>query len=252
MTAPLEGEPPQLPDWRPDSPDVADLLARAAVRSVDLIPWGSNYTFLARLDGGVAGEGLAVYKPRRGEAPLWDFPDGTLYQRERAAYLVSEALGWGFIPPTIIREGPHGIGSAQLFIPSFKGASYFTFREERAPDLQIMALFDCLTNNADRKAGHCLLGVDGRVWGIDHGLTFNEAPKLRTVIWEFKGTPIPRNLVEDMRAFAMDLENGGTGELQELIVPEEMAALNLRLTWLIEQGVFPEPGARRSVPWPPV
>ena len=219
-----------------------------------LIPWGSNYTFLAKLDGGEAGEGLVIYKPRQGEAPLYDFPDGTLYRREYGAYLVSQALGWRFIPPTVIREGPHGIGAVQLFIPSIRGATYFTFREERVAELQQVAVFDFLTNNADRKGGHCLLGVDGRVWGIDHGLTFNTVPKLRTVIWEFRGTPIPPGLLRDLQTFATELEKEGqiAAALRELIEAEEMAALYRRLQHLLITGMFPEPGPWRSVPWPAV
>src|SRR5687768_8987648 len=149
----MEAEPAQGPAWQPGSPQVSDLLARSDFTACDLLPWGSNYTFLARLDGDEAGAGLAVYKPRKGEAPLWDFPDGTLYRREYGSYLLSRYLDWDFIPPTVIREGPHGVGSVQLYMPSIRGASYFTFREERATELQQIALFDCLTNNADRKAG---------------------------------------------------------------------------------------------------
>src|SRR5690606_34583588 len=148
--------------------------------SCELIPWGSNYTFAAALVDQQGGRCLAVYKPRRGEAPLYDFPSGTLFLRERAAYLAARLLGWDFIPPTIIRTGPHGIGSVQLFVEAEENAHYFEFHRQRAAELQSMALFDLLVNNADRKAGHCLLGKDGRVWGIDHGLTFHHLPKLRT------------------------------------------------------------------------
>lgn len=248
-----QAEPPQGPAWQPDSPQVLDLLANAEITACDLLPWGSNYTFLAKLNGGDAGPGLAVYKPRRGEAPLYDFPDGTLYRREYGSYVVSQALGWDFIPPTVIRDGPHGIGAVMLFTPSFRGANYFTFREERVEELQRVAAFDCLTNNADRKAGHCLLGVDGRVWGIDHGLTFNAVPKLRTVIWEFRSTPIPETLRDALTRFAGDLEKGDVGaQLRELVASEEMDALRGRLGWLLENRVFPEPGPWRSVPWPSV
>jgi len=230
-----------------------DLLGNSEFLECQLHPWGSNYTFVAKLDGGEAGPGLAIYKPRRGEAPLYDFPDGTLYRREYASYLVSQALGWDFIPPTVIRDGPHGIGAVILFIPSVRGANYFTFREERSEELQRIAAFDWLTNNADRKAGHCLLGADDRVWGIDHGLTFNAVPKLRTVIWEFKGTAIPPSLHQALSEFAEELAQGDVGaELRELIAPAEMEALGGRLGRLLETGMYPEPGPWRSVPWPAV
>jgi len=246
-----KAEPPQGPAWQANSPQVLEMLAACEITACDLLPWGSNYTFLAKLDGGEAGPGLAVYKPRRGEAPLYDFPDGTLYRREYGSYVVSRALGWDFIPPTVIRDGPHGIGAVMLFIPSYRGANYFTFREERVDELQRIAAFDCLTNNADRKAGHCLLGVDGRVWGIDHGLTFNAVPKLRTVIWEFRSTPLPADVVTALSGLVSELEKGDVGaELGDLVASAEMQALRGRLGWLLENGVFPEPGPWRSVPWP--
>ncbi len=240
--------------WNVQDPEILTRLSEADVVSLELLPWGSNYTFLARLDAGAQGEGLAVYKPRRGEAPLWDFPDGTLYLREYGAYLLSRALGWHFIPPTVIRDGPHGIGTMQLFVPSVKGATYFTFHEERVADMQRMAAFDAFTNNADRKAGHCLLGLDGRVWGIDHGLCFNVDYKLRTVIWDFRSTPIPADLLQDMSRLLDDLEKSGPvgAELGGLIAGPEMDMLCRRLHALLEEKVFPEPGVRRSVPWPPV
>ena len=242
-----EAEPPQLPAWRPDAAGVSDLLTKAEFTACELLPWGSNYTFLAHLDGGEAGPGLAIYKPRKGEAPLWDFPDGTLYRREYGSYLLGEALQWCFIPPTVIREGPHGIGSLQLFIPSVRGASYFSIREERAADLQCVAAFDCLTNNADRKGGHCLLGVDGRVWGIDHGLTFNIEPKLRTVIWDFQLEPIDGALLTDLRRVCAD--DDLMRRLARQLDPREVQAFRRRCERAIREGVFPALTSRRSIPW---
>ncbi|MBI2887164.1 MAG: SCO1664 family protein [Chloroflexi bacterium] len=244
---------PSPDPWSPESPEILKLLERAEITSCALLPWGSNYTFLATLDGGAAGPGQAVYKPRRGEAPLYDFPGGTLYLREVASYLVCQLLGWGFVPPTVVRrEGPHGVGSLQLFVPSVEGANYFTFRDQRVAELQRIAAFDCLANNADRKGGHCLLGEDGRVWGIDHGLTFHQAPKLRTVIWEFQGTPIPQVLLSDMGQLLERLERKGelAGDLAELLSPGELQALCQRLEQLLEARRYPAPGPWRSVPWP--
>ena len=132
---------------------------------------------------------------------MWDFPDGTLYRRERAAYLLATDLGWEFIPPTIIRDGPYGIGMVQLFIPNDVHANFFTLRDTYADDMRRMALFDAVSNNADRKGGHCLLGNDGRIWGIDHGLTFHESNKLRTVIWDYSEEQIPAALVADLEVW---------------------------------------------------
>lgn len=240
--------------WQADAPGVLDLLASAEVVAAQLAPEGSNYTFIAQLDGGEAGQWLGVYKPRRGEIPLHDFPDGTLYLREYASYLVSEALGWGLVPPTVIRDGPHGVGTMQLFIASVHGANYFNLRDQRTADLQRVALFDALANNADRKASHCLLGIDDRLWGIDHGLTFHHVPKLRTVIWDYQGAPIPEPLLADVRALAdrLSTQNELALQLRELLYPVELAALLRRCEALVESGVYPMPGPWRSVPWPPL
>jgi len=246
---------PVSTSWSPDDANVAELLRSAPITRCDLLPWGSNYTFLAQMDGGAAGPGLGVYKPRRGEAPLYDFPDGTLYRREYAAFVVSSALGWGFIPPTVIREeGPYGVGSMQLFIPNETQANYFTFRSERPDELRRFAAFDAATNNADRKGGHCLLGLDGKIWSIDHGLTFNAYWKLRTVIWDFQGEPIPQPALADLASLRERLRFGShfADVLRELIDPQEMEAFQRRLEQLLEIARFPEPHSRRSVPWPPV
>lgn len=257
MGAAQAREPEGIPAaaWPAGLPEVGALLAGAPIVNCELLPWGSNYTFLAHLDGGEHGPGLGVYKPRRGEAPLYDFPDGTLYRREIAAYVVSEALGWGIVPPTVLREeGPYGMGSMQLFIPNDTAANYFTLRNHRVEELQRFAVFDVVTNNADRKGGHCLLGHDGRLWGIDHGLTFNSYWKLRTVIWDFQGEPVPDPLLADLQALAGALAAGGgpSGSLAGLLDADEMEAFRVRLDRLLEYGKFPEPHSRRSVPWPPV
>ncbi|MGE3272893.1 MAG: hypothetical protein AB7P40_29415, partial [Chloroflexota bacterium] len=162
------------------------LLERAEVDAIESIPWSSNYTFAARLCAEDHPPFLAVYKPRRGEIPLYDFPDGTLFKRERAAYLASIALGWDFIPPTVIRDGPHGIGSFQLLVDVEPRSDYFHYKDAHVSEVQVIGLFDVVANNADRKAGHILKDRQGKLWGIDHGLTFNTDPKLRTVIWDWE------------------------------------------------------------------
>jgi uncharacterized repeat protein (TIGR03843 family) len=141
----------------------------------------------------------AIYKPRRGERPLWDFPDGTLCQREVAAFLVSEVLGWHMVPPTVLRDGPHGVGSAQLYVEHDPEQNYFTFPAKYRDQLMRIALFDHLVNNADRKGGHCLLDASGQIWAIDHGICFHTQPKLRTVIWDFAGESIPPALLKSLQ-----------------------------------------------------
>jgi len=241
-------------NWSPDRPDILTLLRESPIEAVELLPSGSNYVFAVRLEGGTAGTGIGIYKPRKGEAPLWDYPSGTLYRREAAAYLVSEMLGWQIVPPTVVREGPHGIGTVQLFIEHDPHANFFTFRDELIEPLQRIAAFDVLVNNGDRKGGHCLLGIDGRVWGIDHGLTFHVHDKLRTVIWDYAGEPLPDAIVADLERFRLCLERDGEvlARLGKLIARDEIGALQRRLEKLLKERRYPQPGFRRAVPWPPV
>ena len=225
-------------------------MRRATIEDCELVPWGSNYTFAVLLSDPLdeQPESLAIYKPVAGEVPLWDFPHETLYRREVAAYLVSQRLGWHFIPPTIIRDGPHGTGSMQRYVESEREAHYFSFRDDCREELERVALFDVITNNADRKAGHTLRSIDdGRIWGIDHGLTFNVEPKLRTVIWDFQLEPIPDELRADMRRIARDAELGR--ELGRYLSQREIRAFQLRATSLAKQGFFPPLTSRRSIPW---
>ena len=163
----------------------------------------SNYVFLGQLTGDDGKAGTAVYKPRRGESPLWDFPSGTLFRREAAAYRLSRLLEWDFIPPTVIRDGPQGVGSVQAFIRHDPNSHFFSQRDEPplVPQLKRIAVFDFIANNADRKGGHCLLDDDGRIWGIDHGLCFHEEYKMRTVIWDWAEEAVPEEwlaAVEDV------------------------------------------------------
>jgi hypothetical protein len=236
--------------------DPFPLLERGAIEGIELIPWGSNYTFAAllRADDGACCYG--VYKPRRGEVPLRDFPSGTLYKREVAAYVIATHLGWDLVPPTIVRqEGPHGIGSLQLYVEPRQGAAaqYDRLRESHRCDLQRVAIFDLLTNNADRKGGHCLLDVRGHLWGIDHGLTFHHVPKLRTVIWDFVGEEFPTALVGDLGSLRYDPPRLRQLEaaLQPLISKDELEALYARWDRLLANPCFPQLDPYRNVPWPP-
>ncbi len=213
---------------------------------------GSNYTFMVHLDAG-PGEYLpAIYKPRDGERPLWDFPSGSLYKRECAAFLVSRELGWPKVPPTVVRDGPYGVGSMQLYADSDHGQSYFDLVETRKDEFAPFAAFDVLANNADRKAGHCLLGRDGTIRSIDHGLTFHEESKLRTVMLEFWGAEVPADLVEDMKSLLDGLKapSGFATSLAELLSQSEIDALTERLEGLIAEPVIPVLDSRWNVPWP--
>jgi hypothetical protein len=217
-----------------------------------LLTWGSNYTFLASVADDEM-QSLAIYKPRQGERPLWDFPDGTLCQREVAAFVVSEALNWRLVPPTILRDGPSGPGMVQLFIEHDPDQHYFTFGPEYKLQLQRIALFDCIINNADRKGGHCLLDKQGHIWAIDHGVSFHTQLKLRSVIWDFARERISEEHLAGIRAFAECLvENELNRTLHELLDDREVLALHRRTKTLLEGAVYPKPGPDMSYPWPPI
>lgn len=221
-------------------------LAGGELEVLGLLPGASNHTFLGRV-GGVR----VVYKPIRGEAPLWDFPPGTLATREVAAARLAEALGWPQVPATVLREGPAGPGAVQEFVAHVRGEHVFTLRGRRADDLRAVAVFDVVANNADRKGGHVLLGEDDRLWCIDHGLTFHVEPKLRTVIWDYAGEPLPERLVADLERVAGELADGPLrAELAGLLEPDEVEATAARASSLLEAGRLPEPGPGRVVPWP--
>jgi hypothetical protein len=242
-----------------------------AVKGV--LPWSSNYSFLVDICPNEAvwealphlpknnlEEVRAVYKPRRGERPLWDFTQGTLCQRERAAFLISHAVGWDLIPPTVLREGEHGTGSVQLFIPHDPEAHYFTFEGEPIfkTALQQTVLLDIIINNADRKSGHVLVEEQEeteRLWLIDHGICFHTEYKLRTVIWEFAGEAIPTALLADIETLSNKIatnEKGLRTELLQLLAQTEVEALQRRLSRTLNQGAFISPGPGRHYPWPPV
>jgi hypothetical protein len=233
------------------------LLGSPSLEVLGLLPNSSNYTYLARLEApaGTAGEALAVYKPAQGESPLWDFPTGSLHRREVAAYRLARFLGWPRIPPTVTRrQAPMGVGALQLFIPAESGRVFFNLREQRLSELLPVALFDIVSNNADRKAGHHLLDEAGRLWVIDHGLTFHVDPKLRTIIWDFAGEPLPKPYRADLERACAGLRAGELeAALKGLVSGRELELLERRLRGVLEPAWrFPSPTSAWSVPWPPV
>ncbi len=234
---------------------VLELLAHGELELTGLMPDSSNYTFLTEVKD-KATSALAIYKPRRGERPLWDFQRGTLCRREAAAFAVSTVLGWNIVPPTVLRDAePHGLGSLQLYIENDPEVHYFALRGGYDEEFKRIAAFDILVNNADRKGGHILLGSDGRIWGIDHGITFHAEPKLRTVIWEYAGQSIPEPLVGDLKGLKERMADGDDslpGMLSELLDKQEIVAFRRRLDRLIQRPQFPTPGGGRSMPWPPI
>ena len=252
MSAATNANHPSLPLDR-----AIDLLTRGEIQPQGLLPWGSNYTFLVS----VALENMqtaAIYKPRDGERPLWDFPDGTLCLREVAAFVVSRALDWFIVPPTVLREGPNGVGMLQFYIEADPEEHYFTLQEETRfhDQFRQIALFDLLINNADRKSGHCLRDTNDHIWAIDHGVSFAVEPKLRTVIWEFAGQPIPNRWVGDLKKFRARFDQRDDVALQslaQLLDKREITALKRRSEQIIQSGCYPRPlPGYRQIPWPPV
>ena len=234
---------------RPPRPGHLTLLAEGEIAVKGRLPWSSNGTFLVDLGlGEEAGQG--VYKPLRGERPLWDYPSG-LFQREVAAYVVSDWLGWGLVPETVVRDdAPLGPGSVQRFVEADFDEHYFTLleRPEHHATLAAICTFDLLVNSGDRKAGHCLRGTDGRIWAIDNGLAFHPHPKLRTVIWDFEGRPVPEPLMEDVGRLARSA--APPPGLETLLAPVEIDALLARAAALVGNPVFPAARSGRHFPWP--
>jgi uncharacterized repeat protein (TIGR03843 family) len=216
---------------------------------------GSNYTFLVKVRYAGA-EYPAVYKPQRGEQPLWDFQPASLAGREVAAFLVSEALGFGLVPFTLLRDGPYGPGSLQQFIDYDPEYHYFTFSPADRARLRPVALFDLLINNADRKGSHILVEkATHRIFLIDHGVCFHEQDKLRTVLWDFAGEAIPAGLLEALSAFRAQLQEASNlaGALKVYLTSRELKALAARAKGILAAGEFPlPPSGRRAYPYPPV
>lgn len=233
---------------RSQSSDSLKLLESGEIEILGRMPFSSNATFLVNVVDGQSSF-RAIYKPGRGERGLWDFPD-RLFIREIAAYELSEALEWGLIPPTIYREeGPFGEGSLQLFIEADFDLHYFLLFEnsDLHPQFRKFALFDIISNNADRKSGHLLIDNEDHVWGIDQGLCFHAEPKLRTVIWDFAGEPIPQPLLEELGARLDQC----TKALDGLLAPEEIEAFRFRALSMVNSRRFPVPDPEaRCYPWP--
>ena len=225
----------------------AGILALGEIEVVGRMPRSSNATLLVDvvLDGARI---RAIYKPVRGERPLWDFDPG-LHRREAAAYRLSEAMGLGAVPETVLRDGPYGEGSLQHYVEHDPSQHYFTLFEHR-PDLhgalRDICAFDLVANNTDRKSGHCLLGTDGRVWAIDHGVCFSADFKLRTVIWEFAGEPLPAHLAEGAARIAGQVPDA----VADLLSRDEVDALRERAEWLADAGAFPHDHSGSRYPWP--
>lgn len=226
-----------------------EALRRGEVELVERLPWSSNATFLAVVVDGVR-ETPVVYKPRRGERPLWDFPAGSLAARELAAYEVSEALGWAIVPPTVLRDGPFGPGMVQRFVEHDPDEHYLELRDRFGDRFRQFAAFDVVVNNADRKSGHCLRDADDHVWGIDHGVTFHVHHKLRTVIWDHAGEALVAPVVEGLCALDQALGAGLSDRLAQLLSWDEADAVRARLHHLLAAGVFPEPAGDYPFPWP--
>jgi len=215
----------------------------------------SNTTLLVAVHGDVPGRGAtvaaAVYKPVRGERPLWDFPDGTLAHREVAAFEVSHASGWDVVPPTVFRErAPVGPGMLQLWVDVLEDADVVELIRDADPRLRRIALFDAVVNNADRKAGHLLVREDGLIQGVDHGVTFAPEPKLRTVLWNWRGTKLAPREAEALALLRRALPRL-QGQLERHLAAEELAATRERLDELLRGGRFPQPHPDwPAIPWP--
>ena len=194
-----------------------------------------------------------MYKPQRGERPLWDFPSGTLAARERAAFIVSEASGWDLVPPTVLRDdAPLGPGSLQLFIEHDPEVHYFTLMHDRIDEFAAFAAFDAVINNADRKSGHVLEDAAGKLWAVDHGLTFHVADKLRTVIWAFADEPLTPAVSTVLERLGTAMADGGAlaTDLAEVLTPSEAVATLERVEALLVEDRFPAPRSDRPLPWP--
>jgi uncharacterized repeat protein (TIGR03843 family) len=260
----------------PRDPAVPGLLRHGRIEITGRLVDASNAT----LFGTISLDGLeaqCVYKPVRGERPLWDFPDGTLAGREVGAYLISEAAGFHVVPPTLLRDGPFGPGMVQVWVDTDEERELVDVcapadvpqgwigvlraRGERGeaavlvhadvPELQAMAAFDVVANNADRKGGHVLAGVDGNVYGVDHGLCLHTEDKLRTVLWGWVGKPLPRSVVENLERLRVELGGSLGSELAEHITRRELRTLARRVEHLLDVSCYPEPsGYGPAIPWP--
>ncbi len=245
VAAPDEAAPALNPD------DVRAVLTLGEMAIEGRLIDASNTTLYARvcLDG---VQLTCVYKPVAGERPLWDFPDGTLAGREVAAALVSDATGWDVVPPTVMRDGPLGPGMCQLWIDVDEGVDLLALLHSDDPALRRVAVFDAVVNNADRKGGHLLPTPDGHIFGVDHGVCFSTDDKLRTILWQWRGTPLPDDALATLATLRDDLLTGLGDSLREHLTSREVAATRRRVDKLLRTGCFPEPGEGwPAIPWPP-
>ncbi|MDR1999511.1 MAG: SCO1664 family protein [Frankiaceae bacterium] len=248
----MSGDDALTPPLALPEQDALELLACGDIVIEGRVVGSSNATFYCAVShNGV--QAACVYKPVRGERPLWDFPDGTLAEREAAAYAVSAATGWDLIPPTVLRDGPLGAGMVQLWVEADSSVDLgeLIYRRDE-PALERIAVLDAVINNADRKGGHLLPTQGGRIYGIDHGLTFNEAEKLRTVLWQWAGDPLDEGAV-DVLAELLAAISGSLGEaLSELLSGREIRRTQRRIQRLLNGATHPNPPRdRRAMPWPP-
>ncbi len=250
MTAAFEGLPPA---------DAMDVLRTGELTVVGRLVDASNATLYCTVSADTADFGTrsvgCVYKPVAGERPLWDFPDGTLAGREVVAFAVSEAFGWGVVPPTVYRDGPFGEGMCQLWVEPDPSVDLVELsREQENPALCRMAVFDAVINNSDRKIGHLLPTSDGHLYGCDHGISFAEEYKLRTVLWQWQGDPLPADVLaglQQVRARLRDGDSEEAGEVARHLTRPERYALHRRVELLLEHGVHPyPPPGRPAIPWP--
>lgn len=231
--------------------DVLAILQSGEITLQGLFQVGSNYAFLVEVNA--QGEYCeAVYKPTQGEQPLWDFPSGTLANREVAAFLISEVLGWRLVPSTVLRNGPYGLGSVQLFVDFAPDGHYFNFTEIEKEICRSVAAFDYVINNADRKGGHIVRSNDGNIWLIDHGVCFHCEEKLRTVLWDFAGERLTNHMLSDIADLATAINSPSklANELRKLLSMSEIEALLGRAANLVASGCLPEPGLHYNYPWP--
>ncbi len=235
-----------------DRAELTRRLAEWPITGIGLHPGGSNYVFVVRLEED-DGELYGIYKPASGERPLRDFPYGTLHNREWCAAALAEVLGWPAVPPTVIREGPHGIGSVQLFIDADFTRHYFNLREDRLEEFAPVAMFDVFVNNADRKGGACLVDPRDQLWAVDHGLTFNPLARRRTVMFEFNGEPYPQDLVPSLTEVVSQLRREDSElrqTMRKMLDVEEVESLVRRGEEMLETGIFPHLDPDWNVPWP--
>lgn len=229
-----------------------DLLTGGELRLIGQLSVSSNNAMLAVVSAGDL-EAACIYKPVAGERPLRDFPDGTLARREVAAFAVSRASGWGIVPPTVLRDGPFGPGMVQLWIRHDGETDPVALVVGSDPRLRRIAVFDAAVNNTDRKAGHLVPVPGGHIYGVDHGVTFSPVPKLRTVLWEWRGQPFLAAELDVLRALRAGLDGALGDDLRALLDVIEVAATERRLDRLLAVGVFPQPDPRwPAMPWPPV